>query len=180
MKKFLLLIMIILSNYLNGQKIHFYSVAGKITANPYTSRIIEGVDVNTFANKLCYTLSYQVGEEFSLEIFRDFPIETYRDLSIRVGGYHLYRRWRIQYQSGLSYVKGIKRTKELDLLNSTFLTNYYFTEKFETIGIPLVFGWRYLPFKFMGIGMDFFVNINLERSFFRPCVVLEIGLLRAR
>jgi len=179
MKNILLVFMIILSNSLDGQKIQFYSIAGKITTNPNTSRVFEGIEANAFTKKLNFTLSYQVGEEFGLSLFGDFPIETYRDFGLRVGGYKLYRRWRIQYQSGLSYVKGIKRTSEVDLKKSAILSNWYYTENFETLGVPLYFGGRYLPFKFMGIGMDLYINVNLERPYLRPSVVIEFGLLRA-
>jgi hypothetical protein len=86
---------------------------------------------------------------------------------------------RFQYQSGIGIFWGTLRTDEYDKENLSFLfNNAYFTKEVSTVGFPLKIGGRYIPFKFLSIGIDLQANLNFQKSIFRPMLSIEIGKLR--
>ncbi len=97
------------------------------------------------------------------------------------GGYADTRneKFRFQYQAGIGMFWGTLRTDEYDKVNSTLLTNAYFTKEVSTVGFPLKIGGRYIPFEFLSIGIDLQANLNFEKSIIIPMLSIEMGKLRS-
>jgi hypothetical protein len=164
---------------MNSQtKIEKYSVSGKLTLDLLSEFYAEGIELNALSKSYIYSVGYYYGEDY--EFLGDGPKEKYNQINLLFGKYIdlKNKKFRFQYQGGIGMIWGIKRTDELDTTNSNILTNYYFTEKFSTIGIPLKIGGRYIPFKFLSIGIDLQANINSTRTILRPMLSFEIGKLR--
>lgn len=139
---------------------------------------IEGVDMSAFSRSYVYTIGYYYGEDY--EFFDDTSNENYNQLNLLFGKYIDLQRqnFRIRYQAGIGFLWGALRTNELDKENSGLIHDAYFTEEFSTIGFPAKIGGRYVPFDFLSIGVDIQVNLNSEKSIFRPMLSLDIGKLK--
>lgn len=154
-----------------------YSISVKPTMNFQASCFIEGVEINAMDNSYIYSIGYYNAEELVIPL-GNLPREEYNQLNFLFGNYFDHKTIRYRIQGGLGILWGIKRSDKIDLKNSTLLTNYYFTKKFATIGIPIKFGGSYIPFNFMSIGIDLQININLTRPLFRPMFSITFGKLR--
>lgn len=176
-KNFVVLFILFNTLLINSQsKIEKYSVATKISMDIMSDFYFEGIEVNAFSKSFIYSIGYYYGEDY--EFLGDAPTERYKQLNFLFGKYIGDKKFRFQYQTGIGMFWGIKRTDELDLENSNILSNYYYTEKFSTIGIPIKIGGRYIPFKFLSIGIDLQANLNLSQTILRPMFSIEIGKLR--
>ena len=180
MKKTALIFLFIITNILTiqSQLIEKYSVSVKGTMDILTDYYSEGIEINAFSKSSLFSVGYYYGEDY--EFIGDTPTEKYNQLNLLFGKYtdSKNEKFRFQYQGGIGMFWGIKRTDELDTTNSNILTNHYFTEKFSTVGFPLKIGGRYIPFKFLSMGIDLQANLNFQKSIFRPMLSLEIGKLR--
>ena len=55
---------------------------------------------------------------------------------------------------------------------------HYNSKKFFTVGLPLELGFKFIPWRYIAIGVDIESNLNLDKSFIQPMINLEIGILR--
>lgn len=180
MKKLILLLAIFLFNIsvFQSQIIDKYSISGKGTLDPFSDFYFEGVDINVFSKSFLYTIGYYYGEDY--EFFGDTSNEHYNQLNLLFGKYIdlQHQNFRIRYQAGIGMFWGALKNDEYDKENSTFLNDAYFTDEVSTIGFPIKIGGRYIPFKFLSIGVDIQANLNFEKSIIRPMLCLDIGKLK--
>jgi hypothetical protein len=180
MKKTVLIFVFIITNILTiqSQIIDKYSIAGKGTMDILSDFYSEGFEINAFSKSYLYTIGYFYGEDY--EFLGDTPTEKYNQLNLLFGKYidSKNEKFRFQYQGGIGLFWGTIRTDELDKTDGNILTNKYFTKEISTVGFPVKIGGRYIPFKFLSIGIDLQANLNFQKSIFRPMLNLEIGKLR--
>ena len=180
MKKTALIFVFIITNILTTQSqiVDKYSISGKGTMNIWTNEFFEGIEVNIYNRNYIYSIGYYKGNDDIL--FGDEPSEEYNQVNLLFGKYidTKNQKFRFQYQGGIGMFWGTLRTDEYDEENSSFLNNAYFTEEVSTVGFPLKIGGRYIPFKFLSIGIDLQANLNFQKSIFRPMLSLGIGKLR--
>jgi len=161
------------------QLIDKYSISGKGTIDYLSDFYSEGVDINAFSKSFIYSIGYYYGEDYG--VLGDKPTEKYNQLNLLCGKYldSENELFRFQYQGGIGIFWGILRTDELDRSDTSLLTNRYFTKEVTTIGFPIKIGGRYIPFKFLSIGLDLQANLNFQKSILRPLLSLELGKLRS-
>lgn len=180
MKKLALIFLLSITNILiiQSQVLEKYSVSVKGTMDILTDYYSEGIEINAFSKSTLCSVGYYYGEDY--EFIGDMPTEKYNQLNLLYGKYldTKNNKFRFQYQAGIGMFWGTLRTKELDKTSTGFLTNKYYTKKVSTVGFPLKVGGRYIPFKFLSIGIDLQANLNLQKSIFRPMLSLEIGKIR--
>lgn len=177
MWKILVLVFVILNiSFIESQTIDKYSVSVKGGETLYD----EGFEINLFSKSYLYSVGYYSGEEW--RILGDSPTEKYNQINLLFGKYvdSKNEKFRFQYQSGIGIFWGTLRTDKFDAENSNILTNAYFTKEISTIGFPLKIGGRYIPFKFLSVGIDLQANLNFQKSIFRPMLSVEIGKLRIK
>ncbi len=162
------------------QTIDKYSISGKGTMQLFADNIFEGIEINAMNEKYIYSVGYYFGNDFESALFGPNPRNIYKQVNFLFGKYTDTKneKFRLQYQGGIGVFCGRIRTDEYDAENSTVLSNAYFTEKVLTVGIPLKIGGRYIPFKFLGVGIDIQANLNLKKPILRPMLSIEIGRLR--
>ncbi len=157
-------------------KIEFYSTSVKINMDIQNVHF-EGVEVNAFSKNFMYSIGYYSGSEYEL-IFDDKPYQKYSQFNLLFGQSLGKNKFRFQYQGGLGIIWGTKRTDELIIEETSLFVNTYKIKEFTTVSFPLKIGWKYIPFKFMSIGMDLQLNLNFERPVLRPMFSVEFGKLR--
>jgi hypothetical protein len=135
-----------------------------------------GIEIGIKQNELLYSLDYYRLDEFTL--FGPNPSENYNQLGIMIGDYIGEQYWRLQYQAGISMFWGTKRTNVISSGSGWFGGSTYDTENFYTIGLPAKLGFKFVPFRFMAIGIDLQANINLNNPVIMPLISLEFGNLR--
>lgn len=148
----------------------------KITGNPDSKRTFEGFDVSYYTENFVFTGGYYVGETLGLTILGSFNGRTFHEANLLVGKYKIVNKFCFKYQGGLGYLWGTMRADSLISPYSSKRT--YYQKTFNSISVPIVFGMRYIPFKFMSIGIDMHVNVNFSEHFFRPMLCFEFGKLR--
>jgi len=180
MKKTALVFLFIITNILTlqSQLIEKYSVSVKGTMDILTDYYSEGIEINAFSKSSLFSVGYYYGEDY--EFIGDTPTEKYNQLNLLFGKYidTKNKKFRLQYQGGIGMFWGTLRTEELDKTDTNWLTTRYYTKEVSTVGFPLKIGGRYIPFKFLSIGIDLQANLNFQKSIFRPMLSLEIGKLR--
>ncbi len=180
MKKLFSIFVFIITNILTvqSQVIDKYSISEKGTINILSDFYSEGFEINIFSKSYLYTIGYYYGEDY--EFLGDTPTEKYNQLNLLFGKYIDTKNkiFRFQYQTGIGMFWGTLRTDEYDEENSSILNNAYFTKEVLTVGFPIKIGGRYIPFKFLSIGIDFQTNLNFQKIISRPMLSLEIGKLR--
>lgn len=161
-----------------SQSIDKYSISAKGTIDLLTDYYSEGIEVNVFSKSYLYSIGYYYGEDY--EFLGDTPTEKYNQLNVLFGKYidSKNEKFRFQYQGGIGLFWGILRTDELDISDTNWLTNRYFTKKVSTIGLPIKIGGRYILFNYLSIGVDLQGNLNFQKSIIRPMLTFEIGKLR--
>ena len=139
----------------------------------------EGVEINAFSKSFLFSVGYYYGEDY--DFLDETPTEKYNQLNLLFGKYHDSKneKFRFQYQGGIGMFWGTLRTDEYDDENSGLFNDAYFTKEISTVGFPLKIGGRYIPFKFLSIGIDLQANLNFKKSIFRPMLSIEIGKLRS-
>lgn len=161
---------------INGQtKIDGYSIDLKLGAYNYTGggnpSGVAGLEIDAFNSHLSYGLDYYHYEEFVLFVY---PSERYNQIDLLIGKYFGDRILRFQLQGGLGTFWGFKRGDKVG--------NYFDYQKdnFFTIGIPLKLGFKVMPTRFIGIGIDFQANLNFEKPTMMTFISLEFGKLRGK
>jgi len=181
MKKITLIILFIFTytSTIQSQSIDKYSISVKGTMDLLTDYYSEGIEINAFSKSYLYSVGYYYGEDY--DFLDETPTEKYNQLNLLFGQYFDTKneKFRFQYQGGIGMFWGTIRTDEFDEENSNILTNAYITEEISTIGFPLKIGGRYIPFKFLSIGIDLQANLNFQKTIFRPMLSLEFGKLRS-
>lgn len=149
-----------------------YSIGVKVGLESFDGVYVEGLDLNLIKNKFIYSVGYIYHRE--IPILNPSPRESYQQAHFLLGSFISKKHFHFEYQGGLGAVWGVKRT---DLKSSGFLEGSYNSRQFITVGIPLKASVKYVPFKFMSIGLDFLVNINPIKSYSRPMLTLNFGNL---
>lgn len=168
---------IFLNGILNGQnKMVGFSINPKaggynLIGNDFGS--IVGGELNFYKNHFVYTLEGYQYDDF--ELFAE-PAEQYYQAGFLFGKYVGDRYLRLQFQAGVAAFWGFRRGDQL--------AGGYFWEydkkNFFKPAVPLKIGLKFLPFRFLSIGMDLQANMNLEKMLYMPVLSIEIGKLRNR
>ena len=142
--------------------------------------IVPSGDVNFFMSDYIFSTSYIRVDELNLSS----NSYEHNFVNFLFGKYIGNNYFRFQYQAGLGILWGTKRGKYLYTKKSKpgslfpFSRNYYETEKYTTFNIPINFGFKFIPIRFMSLGVDFKLNINGEHASFIPLLSVEFGYLR--
>jgi hypothetical protein len=183
MKKEIILFYLFILIYSVGMKsqtkIEKYSISSKLTLDLLSDEFYsEGIELNALSKSYIYSFGYYYGEDY--EFLGNSPTEKYNQVNLLFGKYidTKNEKFRFQYQVGIGVFWGTIRTNELDTTNSNFFGKNYFTQKITTVGIPLKIGSRYIPFKFLSIGIDLQGNLNFKKPIIRPMLSIEFGKMR--
>ncbi|GAA4832410.1 hypothetical protein [Algivirga pacifica] len=168
-------------NYAHTQEKSFFSLSAK-GGTGYTLEdgyVLAGGKVDYF--KQGYTYGFSVEGGFNLNIFG--PHRDYTLVGVHLGKYKfIHPKWRYAFQGGMGYRWGQRDTEEVIEKNSSGLlgglTYDYKSESYSDAGFILQTGIRYLPTKFLGIGLDLQANLFLEEPMISPSIVIEVGRLR--
>lgn len=178
MKSIVIIILILISPCVWSQSnTNKYSInpligtAYDVNTKPWQSY---GLAVNIFSTKYVYSTHYVFSNEMELFGSND-PKEVRNEFDLLFGRYFGDRYFRFQCQFGLGVFWGIKRGEKTYNYNSGY---EYDTEKFTAIGVPLKMGFKYIPAKYISLGVDFQTNINSESTIFMVLFSIEFGLLR--
>ena len=179
MRNLILLFALLNVSHIQSQIIDKYSISTKGTMDILSNFYFEGYEINVFSKSYLYSIGYYYGEDY--EFLGDAPTEKYNQLNLLFGKYidTKNEKFRFQYQGGIGMFWGLLRTDQYNEENSGILTNTYFTKEVSTVGFPLKIGGRYIPFKFLSIGIDLQANFNFQKFIFRPMLSIEIGKLRS-
>jgi len=101
-----------------------------------------------------YTLAYSLGAEENTNW-------AFQSFDVLYGKYHRWDHYRFYAEAGL----GLVRYRYLTLFHNT-------------IGIPLRAGLYVMPIRFGGLGIDLFMNMNLEMPYWGAALTYELGKLR--
>ena len=142
-----------------------------------TSGFSMGLETNITIDKTIYSMEYYRAEEFV--IFGSSPAEVFNNFGIMIGKYKGERLFRFEYQAGLGLIWGTNRTEKI-VDESDYFSILYETESFATPSIMTKLGFKFIPLKCLGIGLDLEGNINLEKSIFIPMLSIECGNLRSK
>lgn len=178
MRSIIIVFLILVSHLVWAQyKIDRFSISPKIGGQIDVSgnlRNTYSLGLNFFSPKNVYSGQYIHSSE-SLLFASSGPKETRDEIGVMLGRYFGEGYLRFECQFGLGLVWGINRGEQIDNYGSGY---QYEIEKFTTIGIPLKLGFKFIPAKFISIGLDLQSNINLESSYFTIFLGLEFGILR--
>lgn len=181
MKRILTLLFIVMSVLIaQSQTVDKYSVSGKITMDLLAENIFEGVELNILSNNYICSVGYYFGNDYKSALFGPKPRNIYKQANLLFGKYidTKNEKFRFQYQGGVGVFWGEIRVDEHRGGKSAFIFTYYPTKKILTVGVPIKIGGRYIPFKFLSIGIDLQTNLNLKKPILRPMLSIEIGKLR--
>ena len=120
------------------------------------------------------TIRHIYNTEFN--IFGPSPSETVWDISMLYG-----RSWKsksamVSISGGLGLVGGVRRGDYI--CSDGWFSSKYQKCPFSTIGLPLDVQLIWMPFRFLGLGIQGFANLNSEKSFHGLVANLQIGRLR--
>lgn len=118
------------------------------------------VEAGIINDKKIFMTSYSRGEQV-------LGPQIMNSIDLSYGMFSGEKLFRFQYQAGLSLLWGDSRF-EYNQDKSNFVT----------VGIPLKLGFKIIPIKYVSIGIDLQVNINLENTMYMPMISLEFGKLR--
>jgi hypothetical protein len=110
-------------------------------------------------------------------LFSSGPRETTKNVASLAGVKYLNERYYVSLSSGLSYVNGI-RSKFIDYDYGSFFgpeTNYE-ENRYGNFSMPINFI-AVVKFKYIGTGIDLFINID-KHSYFSISVPVFIGTLQ--
>lgn len=160
-----------------SQTINKYSISKGIGLNILSYS--DDFEINAFSKSYLYTIGYYFADE-GFELLGNTPREKYNQFNVLFGQYidSANKKFRFQYQGGVGIFWGTFRTDVLDTDKSSWLSKTYISEETRTIGFPLKIGGRYIPFKFLAIGIDLQVNLNFKKSVTVLMLNFEIGKLR--
>jgi hypothetical protein len=187
MKTTLITLMLLLTFSLFGQeteksksfKNNQYSIAFKNTTNIIATHFFEGLEANIFHNSYIYSAGYYFGNDNeSGYTSGPRPREEYNQINLLFGKYNGNNKWRFQYQAGLGWIWGTLRTDVRDISSNQYYFDTYLTKGFYAVGVPLKIGGRFIPIKFMSLGIDVQANLNIISPTIRPMLSLEVGRLR--
>jgi hypothetical protein len=124
-----------------------------------------GLEINILNRHNIYSVDYYHISDY----LSPYMLNTYNEIDFLIGKYIGDRFFRFQYQGGLGIFEGYK------------ITGDYYNQKivnFFTIGIPLKLGFKFLPAKFLSIGIDLQTNLNFQKTTVLPMLSIELGKLR--
>ena len=161
---------------IQSQTIEKYSISAKGIRDIFSDYYCEGLELNIFSKSFMYSIGYYYSEGYS---FFTSPNENYNQLNLLFGKFidSKNEKFRFQYQTGIGMFWGTIRT-EFDGNSSGPFNNVFFTKSVNTVGFPIKIGGRYIPFKFLSVGIDLLGNLNFQKSIYKPMLSLEIGKLR--
>jgi len=110
------------------------------------------------------------------EILGSDPAETVWDIGILYG-----RRLQSQYgyivfAGGVSLVGGINRGSFIE--NKGWFSQRHNEIPFTSVGLPVACQFVLTPFRYIGLGLHIFGNLNFEKSFAGFLITLELGQLK--
>ena len=125
-----------------------------------------------------WKIRYIGGSE--LNLFGPTPNETFNDIGVLYGRVANYKNIQFSISGGLGIVTGIMRGAYLSSSPGFFSFSKYERRPYTTYGIPLEAEFNYNPFKFLGLGVIVFANINPESSFWGINFMWKIGKVRQK
>jgi hypothetical protein len=117
-------------------------------------------------NKLFMSIRYSTIAEF--QMFNAVsPNENRSELAPMVGYFYQTKMFFASATAGISIAYG---TKRLNLISHSYGgwlfggTDYYTADDYVTVGIPIEAQVKFLPFKWFGLGIGGFSDINFKRA----------------
>ncbi len=143
-----------------------------------------GFNISTdyLKNKNYWKLRFINVYEFDIEIFsQTIPDEKFYDIGLLYGRIKKTKFIRLSIAGGLGLFGGVKRGPFEYSTSSTWGlgSKYYYREDhILSPAIPLEVDLNLIPFKYVGIGISGFANLNIENSMVGFTIKLELGRLR--
>ena len=131
-----------------------------------------GPEFNILKNKFIYSLDY-IGHDILAALIFNGPSQN--QLGIMMGKYKGEKYFRIQYQAGINMFWG-----EFSNPGSSnpWIGGSSSSSSFFTVGAVSKVGFKYIPLKYLSIGIDFQINLNSVKTLYMPMFSIEIGKLR--
>lgn len=150
---------------------------GRYFATYKTESIALGFSANLLKNNTIYGGRFIHYQE--LWLFGPEPSEKFNEFGILIGKGFYGEYLQIQFLGGIGIFGGYKRGDYLytDTNNLWFKTKYYEKEKFVTAYIPIGIDIQIKPFKYLGLGVSLFGNLNIKTPLYGFIVKIGIGKL---
>jgi len=104
------------------------------------------------------------------------PVIAMNELNFSVGKSFTTKYLRFTATTGIAVVQG---QNVVDTISGTgWFDDTYIYKKYQTIGLPLQAGAWFYPFKYLGIGLKAYGNINPRVSYSGLLVSLAVGRLK--
>jgi hypothetical protein len=171
----LLLGYLFIENIHSQSKVNGFSICTKLGFYQPDGGFASGFEFNVQSNYMLFSLNAYSAREF--QILGDEPDEKFNQVNIMLGQSRAKKLCRFQYEIGLGTFWGTKRG---DFISSGYLTSTYEKDDFTTIGIPAKIGFKFVPFTFFSIGIDFHANLNSEKPLVMPMISIEFGKIREK
>ena len=135
-----------------------------------------GLELNLIDVKdIIYSIDYYAFEEFTL--FEES--EKFFQIGLMSGKCYGNKYLRLQLQGGLSIFSGrLKTDNIISEGTGAFGNDEYEREDFITCGLVGKVGLKFIPVKYISVGVDFQANINTKNIVYMPMISFEFGKLR--
>ena len=106
------------------------------------------------------------------------PREHFVQFGAMMGKYFGEEGFRLHLQSGITYIRGIRRTDFISSRGFIFPDSYYNHEDYSTLGLALKIGFKFNSVKSFGCGFDLQANINPKNPVLMTMFSIQLGKLR--
>jgi hypothetical protein len=130
-----------------------------------------GLEVDYFKNRLLFSIDYHYSEEFV--ILNSSVPRQFQQIALSIGKYYRHRHFDYFFEIGFAGIKGTKRGEYIGQNGHLLGDAVYDGIKYYTIGVPLKTGFRYVPRKKFGIGLDLLGNFNREETMGALMIVID-------
>jgi len=121
-----------------------------------------GGEFNVLYKKLIVSADYY----HTFQVMND---ESFNEVDLLIGRYIGENKFRFQIEGGLGALWGI---------NETGYSTDYRKEDIFAIGIPVKLGFKYMPARFISLGIDFQAHINGKKPIYMTFGSIEVGILK--
>jgi hypothetical protein len=134
-----------------------------------------GAELKWIRNSFLFSVEYFYSDGFEV---LSSPQTFFHQADLLIGKYIDFGKFRVEYQAGMGYIEGVASGEFLGKSGGFIERSIYEKIKYNTICIPLKVGIKYIPLRYLAIGINLHGNLNKYNPYFGPSLELEFGLLR--
>ena len=136
---------------------------------------LSGAELKWIRNSYLFSIEYFYSDGLTV---LSSPQTFFHQADLLVGKYIDFGKFRVEYQAGIGYFEGVASGKFLGKSGGFLESSIYEKIEYNTLGVPMTVGIKYIPFRHLAIGINLHGNLNKYNPYFGPSLELEFGLLR--